>query len=81
MNSWAIKDDEKILVKGRYDDIMHIWNVNTATDEAYERWYGHRNRDQSLIIKEYFGGLQLIQVVYDLPCEQRRHLNSFYKED
>lgn len=75
---WAIKDDEKILVQGQYDYIMHVWNVNTLIDEAFQRYYGHINRDKALIIKEYFGGLQLIQIIYDLPCVQNRHRNPFY---
>lgn len=77
---WAIKDDKQILVQGPYDEIMHRWNVNTLGDEFYPKYYGDTPRDKSLIIKNYFGGLQLIHIICDMPATQKEHVNMFYKD-
>ena len=69
MDNWAIEDETGILIKGRYNDMLHMWNTTMFSDEAYYRIYRRKKRDQKLFIKQYVGYLRLIQIITEYPGE------------
>ena len=67
MQNWAIEDETGILIQGRLNDLIHIWNTTMFSDEAYYRIYRRKKRDKKLIIKKYVGYLRLIQIITEYP--------------
>lgn len=67
-NTWAIKDDKSILASGLYYDMIYKWDHTVMAENYFIEKYG-QPKIKSMIIKKYFGTLQLIQVIDEMVAK------------
>ncbi|MCW3102441.1 MAG: hypothetical protein JWO09_881 [Bacteroidetes bacterium] len=77
---YEIHDDNGVIKSGEYYELIHIWNANYLADWAFEKYYGHLNRNPDFLIREWYGKLRLFCLIDENMSGPGKHINNHVKD-